>query len=129
MHSMSVITPKVPPTNSSGLLLHIVPKAGKSAIVHMIAHLCDQCGILLLSFFLSQGNIMSPECLWSGVARSLAIKSKSYHQMLTSILENNLSITTVVSEEQFRKLILKPLHHGPPPANSPLIIVIDALDK
>src|SRR5258708_38211969 len=49
--------------------------------------------------------------------------------MVTSILENNLSITTAVSEEQFRKLILKPLHHGPPPANSPPIIVIDALDE
>src|SRR5258708_3588629 len=95
----------------------------------MIAHLCDQCGSLLLSFFFHEGNTMSPEYLWSGVARSLAIKSKFYCQTLTSILENDLGIATAVFDEQFQKLILEPLHHGPPPADSPLIIVINALDE
>ncbi len=45
---------------------------------------------------------MSPKCLWSGMARSLAIKSKLYHQTLTSILENNPNITTAAFDEQFR---------------------------
>src|SRR5258708_27859525 len=111
------------------VLLTAVAGAGKSAVAHTIARLCDQRGILLSSFFFSQGNVTSPECLWSGVARSLAIKSESYRQTLTSILENDPSIATAAFEEQFRELILEPLHHGPPPANSSLIIVIDALDE
>ncbi len=111
------------------MLLTAVAGAGKSAIVHTIAHLCDQRGILLSSFFFREGNVTSPECLWSGVARSLAIKSKSYRQTLTSTLENDPSIATAAFDEQFKKLILEPLHHGPPPADSPLIIVIDALDE
>ncbi len=64
-----------------------------------------------------------------GMARSLMIKSKVYHQTLTSILENDPSITTAAFDEQFRRLILEPLHHKPPPANHPLIILIDALDE
>src|SRR5260370_32916627 len=76
------------------VLLTAVVGAGKSALAHTIAHLCDQRGILLSSFFFREGKIMSPECLWSGVARSLAIKSKSYRQELTSALENDPSIAT-----------------------------------
>ncbi len=65
----------------------------------------------------------------SGVARSLAVKSKSYRQTLISILEKDPSIVAAAFDEQFRKLILEPLSDGPPPADSPLIIVIDALDE
>src|SRR5258708_20862548 len=111
------------------VLLTAVAGAGKSAIAHTIAHLCDQRGVLLSRFFFREGNVTSPECLWSGVARSLAIKSRSYRQMLTSTLENDPSIATAAFDEQFKKLILEPLRHGPPPAGSPLIIVIDALDE
>ncbi len=111
------------------VLLTAVAGAGKSAVAHTIAHLCDQRGILLSSFFFSEGNTTSPEFLWSGVARSLAIKSKSYRQTLTSILENDPTIATAAFDAQFRKLILEPLRHGSPLANSPLIIVIDALDE
>ncbi len=111
------------------VLLTAVAGAGKSAVAQTIAHLCDQRGILLSSFFFSEGNVTSPECLWSGVARSLAIKSESYRQMLTSILEKDPSIATAAFDEQFRGLILKPLRHGQPPVDSPLIVVIDALDE
>src|SRR5258708_36661958 len=109
------------------VLFTAVAGAGKSALAHTIAHLCDQHGSLLSSFFFSEGNTTSPEYLWSGVARSLATKSKSYCQTLISILKNDPSITTAAFNEQFRKLILEPLLHGPPPADSPLLIVIDAL--
>ncbi len=61
--------------------------------------------------------------------RSLAIRSKSYHQTLTSVLEKDLSMAAMAFDQQFRKLILKPLHHEPPLADNPLIIVIDALDE
>ncbi len=111
------------------VLLTAVAGAGKSAIAHTIAHLCDQRGILLSSFFFREGSVTDPEYLWSGVARSLAIKSKSYRQTLTSTLENDPSLATAAFEEQFKKLILEPLRHGPPLADSPLIIVIDALDE
>ncbi len=109
--------------------LTAVAGAGKSAVAHTISHLCGQRGILLSSFFFSGGNITSPECLWSGVARTLAIKSESYRQKLTSILEKDPSMATAAFDEQFKKLILEPLRHVPPPADSPLIIVIDALDE
>src|SRR5260370_28331473 len=93
------------------VLLTAVAGAGKSAIVHMISHLCDQHGILLSSFFFKGGRTTSPKCLWSGMARSLTIKSKSYHQSVTSILENNPSIATAAFDKQFKKLILGPLCH------------------
>ena len=111
------------------VLLTAVAGAGKSVVAHTIAHLCHQRHILLSSFFFSKGNVTSPECLWSGVARSLAIKSMSYRQTLTSILKNDPSLENAAFDEQFRELILEPLRHAPPPSDSPLIIVIDALDE
>src|SRR5258705_609 len=111
------------------VLLTAVAGAGKSAVAHTIAHLCHQRHLLLSSFFFSKGNVTSPEYLWSGVARSLAIKSKSYRQTLTSILKRDPSMATAAFDEQFRELILEPLHYEPPPADRPLIIVIDALDE
>ncbi len=111
------------------VFLTAVAGAGKSVVAHTIAHLCHQRHILLSSFFFSKGNVTSPECLWSGVARSLAIKSMSYRQTLTSILKNDPSLENAAFDEQFRELILEPLRHAPPPSDSPLIIVIDALDE
>src|SRR5258708_3157174 len=106
-----------------------VAGAGKSTIVHMIADSCAKCNVLRSSFFFKEGRITSRKYFWSGVARSLAIRSKSYHQVLTSVLEKDLSMAAAAFDQQFRKLILEPLHHRPPPSDSPLIIVIDALDK
>src|SRR5260221_12377899 len=110
-------------------LLTAVAGAGKSTVAHTTAHSCAERGILLSSFFFREGKTTSPKYLWSGVARSLAIRSKSYRQTLTSVLENNPSMATAAFDQQFGKLILEPLRHGPPPADSPLIIVIDALDQ
>src|SRR5258708_14054054 len=45
-----------------------------------------------LQLFLQQRNVTSPECLWSGVAKSLTINSRSHHQLLTSILKKDPSI-------------------------------------
>src|SRR5260370_22786817 len=110
-------------------LLTAVVGAGKSAVAHTIADRCEKDGILLSSFFFKEGEMMRPTHLWSGVARSLAIKSELHRRMLTSILENDPSIATAAFDEQFRKLILDPLQRQPPPDNVPLIIVIDALDE
>ncbi len=110
-------------------LLTAVAGAGKSTVAHTIAHFCAKRDVLLSSFFFREGKTTTPKYLWSGVARSLAIRSKSYRQTLTSVLENRPSIATAAFDEQFRELILEPLRHGPPLADSPLIIVIDALDE
>ncbi len=110
-------------------LLTAVTGVGRSTIAHTIAHSCAECNVLLLSLFFKEGKIMSPKYLWSGMARSLAIRSKSYHQTLTSVLEKDPSMAAAVFDQQFRKLILEPLHHIPPPADSPLVIVINALDE
>ncbi len=111
------------------VLLTAVAGTGKSTVAHTIAHSCAEHGILLSSFFFKEGKTTSPKYLWSGVARSLAIRSKSYCQMLTSALENDPGMATAAFDEQFRRLILEPLRHGSPPADSPLVIVIDALDE
>src|SRR5258708_40277542 len=105
-----------------------VAGAGKSTIAHMITHSCAERNVLLSSFFFKEGRITSPKYLWSGVARSLAIRSKSYHQMLTSVLEKDLSMAAAGFDQQFRKLILDPLYHKPPPPKHPPIIFIDALN-
>src|SRR5258708_31614683 len=110
-------------------LLTAVAGAGKSTVAHTIAHSCAKLDVLLSSFFFREGKTTTPRYLWSGVAKSLAIRSKSYRQTLTSVLESRPSMATAAFDEQFRELILEPLRHGPPLANSPLIIVIDALDE
>ncbi len=110
-------------------LLTAVAGAGKSTVAHTIAHSCAERDVLLSSFFFKEGRTTSPKYLWSGVARSLAIRSKSYRQTLTSVLEKDPSMAVAAFDQQFRKLILEPLRHGPPPADSPLIIVIDGLDE
>ena len=94
-------------------LLTAVAGAGKSTVAHTIAHSCAEHGVLLSSFFFKEGKTTSPKYLWSGVARSLAIRSKSYCQMLTSVLENDPGMATAAFDEQFRRLILEPLRHGP----------------
>src|SRR5258708_40370539 len=82
------------------VLLTAVAGVGKSTIAYTIAHSCAECNVLLSCCFFKEGKTTSPRCLWTSV--SLAIRSKSYHEMLM------------------------PLHHRPPPA---YIIVIDALEK
>ncbi len=69
-------------------LLTVAAGAGKSTVAHTIAHSCAKQNVLLSSFFFREGKTMTPKYLWSGMARSLAIRSKSYCQMLTSVLEN-----------------------------------------
>ena len=108
-------------------LLTAVAGAGKSAVAHTVAHLCEQRGILL-SFFRA-GKTTSPQYLWSGVARSLAIRSESYRQKLTSIMENDPTPGTDAFDEQFRRLILEPLRDTPTLGDRPLVIVIDGFDE
>src|SRR5260370_20015620 len=110
------------------VLLTAVAGAGKSAVAHTIAHQCTEEHILLSSFFFRTGETTSPEHLFSGIARSLAIKYDSYCAILTSILEDAPSIATATFGEQFRRLVLEPLRRRPPLEDTPLIIVIDALD-
>ena len=76
--------------------LTAVAGAGKSAVAHTIAHRCDEHGILLLSLFFKEGKTTSPKYLWSGVVRLLAIKSESYCQMLTSIMQKDPSVMSVL---------------------------------
>src|SRR5258708_3671231 len=111
------------------VLLTAAAGAGKSAVAHTIAHRCAEEDILLSSFFFRTGETTSPEHLFSGIARSLAIKRESHCTILTSILEDAPSIATAAFEEQFRKLVLEPLRRRPPPEDTPLIIIIDALDE
>src|SRR5258707_7140538 len=111
------------------VLLTAVAGAGKSAVAHTIAHRCAEEEILLSSFFFRTGETTSPEHLFSSIARSLAIKRESYCTILTTILEDTLSIASTTFDEQFRKLVLDPLRRRPPPEDIPLIIVIDALDE
>jgi hypothetical protein len=75
-------------------LLTAVAGAGKSTVAHTIAHSCAKRDVLLSSFFFREGKTTTPKYLWSGVARSLAIRSKSYRQTLTSVLESRPSIAT-----------------------------------
>ncbi len=109
-------------------LLTAIVGAGKSAVAHTIAYLCEKRGTLLSSFFFKAGETTSPAHLWSGVARSLAIRNESHRATLTSILENDPGIATAEFDEQFRRLVVKPLRLHPP-SSSPLIVVIDALDE
>ena len=118
-----------PPWKSQVVLLTAVAGAGKSTVAHTIAHQCTEHGILLSTFFFRARETASPDHLWSGVARSLAIRSESHRAILTTILENDPTIATAAFDEQFSRLVLESLCRLPPPDNAPLIIIIDALDE
>ncbi len=110
------------------VLLTAVAGAGKSAVAHTIAHRCAKEEILLSSFFFRTGGTTSPEHLFSSTAISLAKRDSSYRAILASILEDAPSIATATFDEQFRRLVLEPLRRRPL-EDTPLIIVIDALDE
>ena len=111
------------------MLLTAVAGAGKSAVAHTIAHLCNERDILLSCFFFRAGETTSPDHLWSGIARSLAIRNQSYRRILASTLKKDPTIATAASDDQFKKLVLEPLRRIPPPDDRPLVIVIDAFDE
>src|SRR5258708_36716158 len=87
-------------------LLTAVAGAGKSTVAHMIAHSCAKRDILLSSFFFREGKTTTPKYLCSGMARTLAIRSKSYRHALTSVLRNRPSIATAALDDRFKELIL-----------------------
>src|SRR5258708_6547751 len=111
------------------VLLTAVAGVGKSAVAHTVAHRCAEEDMLLSSLFFRTGETTSPEHLFSTIARSLAIKHESHCAILMSILEDAPSIATARFDDQFRKLVLELLRRRPPPEDSPLVIVIDALDE
>ena len=110
-------------------LLTAVAGAGKSTVAHTIAKRCDECDILLASFFFRAGEITSLDHLWSDVARSLAIRNEPYRRDLTSALMKDPTIAAASFGEQFEGLIVKPLRCNPLRDDTPLIIVIDAFDE
>src|SRR5258707_15704115 len=87
-------------------LLTAVAGAGKSTVAHTIAHFCAKRDVLLSSFFFRKGKTTTPKYLWSGVARALGIRSKSYYQALPSVFGDLPCLATASFAERFRAPIL-----------------------
>ncbi|KAF8324776.1 uncharacterized protein EI90DRAFT_3129523 [Cantharellus anzutake] len=111
------------------MLLTAVAGAGKTSVAHSISEKCMGEGILVFSFFFRAGEQSQPDCLFSGVARSLARHDPVCRTSIVSTLQNNPALTTAPFTMQFEKLVAEPLRLKVLPSDRPMVIVIDALDE
>ncbi|KAF8328874.1 uncharacterized protein EI90DRAFT_3155597 [Cantharellus anzutake] len=111
--------------------LTAVAGAGKTSIALTIAERCASEGdiTLLMHFSFKAGERSRLDFLFSGIARALAGHDPVYRTFITSALRDDPSLSTASFGTQFMKLVASPLLHKPPPADCPMVIIIDALDE
>ncbi|KAF8313165.1 uncharacterized protein EI90DRAFT_3159781 [Cantharellus anzutake] len=109
--------------------LSAVAGAGKTSIAHTIAERCKREGTLLLCFFFREGEQSRPDCLFSGIAQSLANRDSVYRIVITSTLRKDPTLSTASFTMQFKELVASPLLHKHPCSDHPMVVIIDALDE
>lgn len=112
-------------------LLYSCAGAGKTAIAHSVAHICDEEHHCLgASFIFQAGETLrnNPGRLVSTVARELSAQNSDYASRLGDVIEASPSITYAPITNQFQSLLLRPLSKISPPSR-PVAIVIDAIDE
>ncbi|KAF8341343.1 uncharacterized protein EI90DRAFT_1723756 [Cantharellus anzutake] len=110
-------------------LLSAVAGAGKTCIAHTIAEKCKKDGTLLLCFFFREGEQSRPDCLFSGIAQSLANRDPGYRTFIISTLREDPTLSTASFTMQFKELVASALLHKPPSSDHPMVVIIDALDE
>jgi NACHT domain len=110
-------------------LLTGVAGAGKTAVAHTIALLCNKENLLSSSFFFDRevSGRNDPRMLFSTIARDLADQNNDFAQQVADALNERKSLVGGSKSVHFAELILEPSRCLP--IDRPVVIIIDALDE
>jgi len=109
--------------------------AGKSAIAHTLAEVCDNCTWLLASFFFwtSSGERNNVNHFIATIAYQVTQAIPSSRELIEAVVDYNPYIFEQSIDVQLSKLIIEPIHElhsrGIIFDISPLVIIIDGLDE
>ena len=109
--------------------------AGKSAIAHTLAEVCDNCGWLLASFFFwtSSGERNNVNYFIATIAYQVTQAIPASRELIEAVVDYNPYIFEQSIDVQLSKLIIEPIHElhsrGLIFDISPLVILIDGLDE
>jgi NACHT domain len=110
-------------------LLTSVAGAGKTTIAHTVAQRCKEEQILSSPFFFDRevSGRNDPRMLFSTIARNLADQDPKFRQQVADALDREKSLVGASTSVHFAELILEPSRLLP--RDSPVVIIIDALDE
>jgi len=109
--------------------------AGKSAIAHTLAEICETCGWLVASFFFwkTAGERNNANRFVAAIAHQIALTIPASRELIAAAVDYNPFIFEQSIDVQLSKLIIEPLEHlftaGIIFDISPLVIIIDGLDE
>lgn len=119
------------PNGSSIFWLNGMVGSGKPAVAQSISELCENQGWLAGSFFFSWA--MADQCnaqrLFLTITYQLSVCIPSLKSFILGVIENNFSVPVKALQDQLWKLIIDPLLQLTEPLSSPMIVVVDALNK
>jgi len=117
------------------LWLYGAAGAGKSAIAHTLAEICETDGLLLATFFFwktapERSNI---DRFIATIAYQMACAIPALHPLIEIAVDTNPMIFQKSVDVQLAKLVIEPIRHlhstGFDFKDSPLVIIIDGLDE
>ena len=117
------------------LWLYGAAGAGKSAIAHTLAEICENCGWLLASFFFwkTAGKCNNADHFVATIAHQIALAIPASRALIGAVVDYNPFIFQQSVNVQLTKLIVEPLEQlysaGLLFDLSPLTIIIDGLDE
>jgi len=109
--------------------------AGKSAIAHTLAEICETCGWLVASFFFwkTAGERNNANRFVATIAHQIALTIPTSRELIAAAVDYNPFIFEQSVDVQLRKLVIEPLEQlfsaGIIFDISPLVIIIDGLDE
>jgi len=109
--------------------------AGKSAIAHTLAEICETCGWLVASFFFwkTSGERNNANRFVATIAHQVALAIPASRELIAAAVDYNPFIFEQSVDVQLSKLIIEPLEQlfsdGIIFDISPLVIIIDGLDE
>jgi len=108
--------------------------AGKSAIAHTLAEICETCGWLVASFFWkTAGERNNANRFVATIAHQIALTIPASRELIAAVVDYNPFIFEQSVDVQLSKLIIEPLEQlfsaGLIFDISPLVIIIDGLDE
>jgi len=117
------------------LWLYGAAGAGKSAIAHTLAEICETCGWLVASFFFwkTAGERNNANRFVSTIAYQIALTIPASRELIAAAVDYNPFIFEQSVDVQLSKLIIDPLEQlfsaGIIFDISPLVVIIDGLDE
>jgi len=109
--------------------------AGKSAIAHTLAEICETCGWLVASFFFwkTAGERNNANRFVATIAHQITLSIPASRELIAAAVDYNPFIFEQSIDVQLSKLIIEPLEQlfsdGIIFDISPLVIIIDGLDE